>query len=102
MLIEKFDAYGEVLPDAGGDQPEAATAVSGVLGHVGQYVFWLLVVISFRPGHLLSGGPAFEFALQPRSSGHAPYTCGPIRRPRPNCISRALRDETSFFRAFRN
>jgi hypothetical protein len=45
MLTEKFDAYGEVLPDAAGGQPETETAGSALLGRVGQYAFWLLVVI---------------------------------------------------------
>jgi hypothetical protein len=45
MLTEKFDAYGEVLPDAPRDSREAASAASRVLGGVGQYVFWLLVVV---------------------------------------------------------
>ncbi|MDO9057523.1 MAG: hypothetical protein Q7U92_00690 [Bradyrhizobium sp.] len=43
MLTEKFDPYGEVLPDAAGGKPE--TAASAMLGRVGQYAFWLLVVI---------------------------------------------------------
>jgi hypothetical protein len=45
MLTEKFDAYGEVLPDAARDSREAANGTSRVLGRVGQYVFWLLVVV---------------------------------------------------------
>jgi hypothetical protein len=45
MLTEKFDAYGEVLPDAARDGREAANGASRVLGRVGQYVFWLLVVV---------------------------------------------------------
>lgn len=45
MLIEKFDAYGEVLPEAAGGQPETATAASAMLGRIGRYAFWLLVVI---------------------------------------------------------
>ncbi|MFH1345075.1 MAG: hypothetical protein ABIL01_28315 [Pseudomonadota bacterium] len=42
-MTEKFDAYGEVLPDAAGGHPE--TAASAMLGRVGQYAFWLLVVV---------------------------------------------------------
>jgi hypothetical protein len=45
MLTEKFDAYGEVLPEAAGGKPETATAAPAMLGRVGQYAFWLLVVI---------------------------------------------------------
>jgi hypothetical protein len=45
MLTEKFDAYGEVLPDAAGGKSESATAASSMLGRAGQYAFWLLVVI---------------------------------------------------------
>jgi hypothetical protein len=33
------------LPDAAGGQPETARAASAALGRVGQYAFWLLVVI---------------------------------------------------------
>jgi hypothetical protein len=42
MLTEKFDAYGEVLPDAA---RESLRTTSAVLGHIGQFVFWLLVVV---------------------------------------------------------
>ena len=45
MLTEKFDAYGELLPDVARDKPEAAKTTSVVLSRVGQYVFWLLVII---------------------------------------------------------
>lgn len=45
MLTEKFDAYGEVLPDVAGDKRAAAKTASVVLSRVGQYVFWLLVII---------------------------------------------------------
>ena len=43
MPTEKFDAYGEVLPDAARGQREASA--SAVLSRIGQYMFWLLVVI---------------------------------------------------------
>jgi hypothetical protein len=45
MLTEKFDAYGEVLPEAARDNREAAKPSSVVLSRLGQYVFWLLVVV---------------------------------------------------------
>jgi hypothetical protein len=45
MLIEKFDAYGEVLPEAAGGKPETATAASAMLSRIGQYAFWLLVAV---------------------------------------------------------
>ncbi len=61
MLTEKFDAYGEVLPDAAGGQPETATAASAMLGRVGQYAFWLLVVIIVSVRIIYyPGTPAFE------------------------------------------
>ena len=44
MLTEKFDAYGEVLPDASRGKREAGGAAAVVLGRLGQYLFWLLVV----------------------------------------------------------
>jgi hypothetical protein len=45
MLTEKFDAYGEVLPEARRGKRDAGRPVSAVLSRVGQYVFWLLVVV---------------------------------------------------------
>lgn len=50
MPTEKFDAYGEQLPDAARSKRQAVNTASVVLGRVGQAVFWLLVVVivSFR------------------------------------------------------
>jgi hypothetical protein len=45
MLTEKFDAYGEVLPDAPRGKREASKPASEVLNRLGQTVFWLLVVV---------------------------------------------------------
>jgi hypothetical protein len=45
MLTDKFDAYGEALPDAAAGKREAGKAASVALSRVGQYVFWLLVVV---------------------------------------------------------
>lgn len=45
MLTEKFDAYGEVLPAAAGGERKVGGAAPAVPSRVGQYVFWLLVVI---------------------------------------------------------
>lgn len=45
MLTEKFDAYGEVLPDAARGRREAARSASVALSRFGQYAFWLLVII---------------------------------------------------------
>jgi hypothetical protein len=42
MLTEKFDAYGEVLPDAAAGREGSASAV---LSRIGQSLFWLLVVM---------------------------------------------------------
>ena len=44
MLTEKFDAYGDVLPDVARDEREAAKTASAVLSRIGQYAFWLLVI----------------------------------------------------------
>lgn len=44
MSTEKFDPYGEPLPEAGSGtrkQPKA----SAILSAVGQYGFWLLVLV---------------------------------------------------------
>jgi len=45
MLTEKFDAYGDALPDVARDEREAAKMASVVLSRIGQYAFWLLVVV---------------------------------------------------------
>jgi hypothetical protein len=45
MLTEKFDAYGEILPDAARGEREPGKTASAVLNRVGQYLFWLLVVV---------------------------------------------------------
>jgi hypothetical protein len=45
MLTEKFEPYGEPLPEfrsGKGEQPEATSAILSV---VGQYSFWFLVVV---------------------------------------------------------
>jgi hypothetical protein len=61
MRTDQFDAYGEVLPDAARGKREAARSASGVLSRVGQYVFWLLVVIIVSARIVYySAGPAFD------------------------------------------
>lgn len=60
MLTEKFDAYGEVLPDAAGGKSETATAASSMPGRIGQYAFWLLVVVIVAVRIIYyPGAPAF-------------------------------------------
>jgi hypothetical protein len=44
MLSEKFDAYGEALPQSERDKREAAKSGSALLSRIGQAVFWLLVI----------------------------------------------------------
>jgi hypothetical protein len=68
MLTEKFDAYGEVLPDPSRDRPEAAKATPVVLSRIGQSVFWLLVAIIISARIIFyPASPASEFrsASQP-------------------------------------
>jgi hypothetical protein len=61
MLTEKFDAYGEVLPDGARDKRDAAGAASVVLARIGQCVFWLLVIIIVSTRVLFyPAAPAFE------------------------------------------
>jgi len=45
MLTEKFDAYGEVLPEVACEPRETAESASVVLSRIGQYMFWLLVIV---------------------------------------------------------
>ncbi len=67
MLTEKFDAYGEALPDAARDEREAAETVSVVLSRIGQYAFWLLVIVIvsarviYYPASPYPASPASEF-----------------------------------------
>lgn len=61
MLTEKFDAYGEVLPDAVRGEREAVRGASVILGRFGQYVFWLLVVVILSARIMFyPASPAFE------------------------------------------
>lgn len=61
MRTEKFDAYGEVLPEAPRGRREAGISASTVLSRFGQYAFWLLVVVivSVRIA-IYPGAPAFD------------------------------------------
>jgi hypothetical protein len=69
MLTEKFDAYGEVLPDASRDECEAAKAASAVLSRIGQYVFWLLVAVIISARIIFyPASPASEFRSASQSS----------------------------------
>ena len=43
MSSEKYDAYGEALPETPDGRREG-TAASVLLGRIGQAVFWLLVI----------------------------------------------------------
>jgi hypothetical protein len=45
MLIDRFDAYGEILPKVSEGKDEAARTASAVLGRIGQYAFWALVTV---------------------------------------------------------
>jgi hypothetical protein len=61
MPTEKFDAYGGVLPDAARGQREGARTASAVLSRVGQYVFWLFVIIIVSARIIYyPASPAFE------------------------------------------
>ena len=45
MSTEKFEPFGEPLAGNGVGKPEQPIAASVILSAVGQYVFWLLVVV---------------------------------------------------------
>ncbi len=71
MLTEKFDAYGEVLPDVARDRREAAKASSAALSRIGQYIFWLLVVVILSARVIYHpASPASEFPSA-RAAVHA-------------------------------
>jgi len=60
MLADKFDAYGEELPNGSRSKREA-DAASTALGRAGQYAFWLLVVVIVSVRILIyPAAPAFE------------------------------------------
>ena len=62
MLTEKFDAYGGVLPEVARDRRETTKASSLVLSRVGQYAFWLLVVVILSARVIYyPASPASEF-----------------------------------------
>lgn len=64
--IEKFDPYGSVLPATARGEAETPKAGSAFLGRLGQYVFWLLVVVivASRIVYFSSNSP-FHFADVP-------------------------------------
>jgi hypothetical protein len=43
MLTEKFDAFGEAMPDALRSKSEASSPARLIVGRIGRCVFWLLV-----------------------------------------------------------
>jgi hypothetical protein len=60
MLADKFDAYGEVLPDGSRGKRKAGTA-STAISRVGQYAFWLVVVAIVAARVLLyPAAPSFD------------------------------------------
>ncbi len=60
MSTEKYDAYGEVLPDVAGG-PREARPGSARLSRIGQYLFWLLVIVIVSARIIYSPVfPAFE------------------------------------------
>jgi hypothetical protein len=44
MLAEKFDPYGELLPDDAGSKAYVTKATSVLLSRAGQLVFWVLAI----------------------------------------------------------
>lgn len=45
MLAEKFDPYGEILPDDIRGKVESAEPVPSLVLRLGQVAFWMLVVV---------------------------------------------------------
>jgi hypothetical protein len=41
----QMGAFGKVLSNVGRGKGQAARAASAVLGRIGQYVFWLLIIV---------------------------------------------------------
>jgi hypothetical protein len=64
MLTDKFDAYGEAIPETGRGKREAGSA-SATLSRVGQYVFWLLVVVIVSARILTYPTPNFDVGSVP-------------------------------------
>lgn len=71
MLTEKFDAYGDALPEVARDERDAAKTTSEVLSRIGQYAFWLLVIVIVSARVVLyPASPASEFPSA-RTAVHA-------------------------------
>ena len=61
MLTERFEPYGEPLPEFRSGKREQPKATSEILSAVGQYSFWLLVVvIVFTRVAFFSPAPSFS------------------------------------------
>jgi hypothetical protein len=61
MLTEKFEPYGEPLPEFRSGKREQPKATSAILSVVGQYSFWfLVVVIVFMRVAFFSPVPSFS------------------------------------------
>jgi hypothetical protein len=60
-LTQKFDPYGEILPGAARGKREAGRTAPAILSRVGQYVFWLLVIVIVSARIIYyPASPAFE------------------------------------------
>ena len=71
MLTEKFDAYGDVLPDVARDEREAPKTASAVLSRIGLYAFWLLVIVIVSARVVFyPANPASEFPSA-KAAAHA-------------------------------
>jgi hypothetical protein len=74
MSTEKFEPYGEPLPEFRSGNREHPRATSAILNAVGPYTFWFLVaVIVFTRIAFFSPVPAFsnQASSNQVSSGHA-------------------------------
>jgi len=45
MLVEKFDPYGEALPDDIGGQAYVTKGAPALMARIGQIVFWTLAIV---------------------------------------------------------
>jgi hypothetical protein len=64
MLTEKFEPYGEPLPEFRSGNSEQPKAASAILSAVGQYSFWILVAV-------IVGTRIAFFSPVPSFSNHA-------------------------------
>ncbi len=81
MLAEKFDPYGELLPDDAGGKAYVTKATSVLLSRIGQLVFWALAIgYRLRSYPVLFGRPLISEPDGRSVVAHAGRSSGKLTR----------------------